>query len=359
MFAGYSFWVRLRPPGEPCWCNRWYWTCEANSRFQLRWCHWSSQCRLVWVQQGARWPLEVTHRIVFSYIFILDMGRTIDDGRSLLTCLSLMLPVMMSLIPPAMMTGIRIASACSGFMLSYHSASWPANGICSTFEQLRGLIPPERTLAALSGANFLSTRRVTATVWGCTSRNTLQLYYPIRSRCQTSIDSSIPMNAIIFWSEDGLLFLFSPLAQDVFQNTYCCYWSPFPSLCIAEFAWTVIWYLILFSVILNFFPWSLTKACSRIWVWHLEDCLQQETIRANVLGCVTLADVCYQKGIHMTYYGTGCIFHYDEKFPMNSGKVCIILWIWWIHERGYVLIVHVMLVWLFCDFLIWLSHVKQ
>uniref|UniRef100_A0A383WB05 NAD-dependent epimerase/dehydratase domain-containing protein n=1 Tax=Tetradesmus obliquus TaxID=3088 RepID=A0A383WB05_TETOB len=45
-----------------------------------------------------------------------------------------------------------------------------------------------------------------------------------------------------------------------------------------------------------------------------------ETIRSNVIGCLNLADVCLAKGIHMLYYGTGCIFHYDEDFPMNSGK---------------------------------------
>lgn len=27
-----------------------------------------------------------------------------------------------------------------------------------------------------------------------------------------------------------------------------------------------------------------------------------------------------QRDIHMTYYGTGCIFHYDDDFPVNSGK---------------------------------------
>lgn len=47
---------------------------------------------------------------------------------------------------------------------------------------------------------------------------------------------------------------------------------------------------------------------------------RQETIRANVLGCLTLADVAAQRGIHMTYYGTGCIFHYDADFPQGSGK---------------------------------------
>jgi hypothetical protein len=45
-----------------------------------------------------------------------------------------------------------------------------------------------------------------------------------------------------------------------------------------------------------------------------------ETIRSNVIGCLNLADTCHSLGIHMTYYGTGCIFHYDDDFPMNSGK---------------------------------------
>jgi 3,5-epimerase/4-reductase len=45
-----------------------------------------------------------------------------------------------------------------------------------------------------------------------------------------------------------------------------------------------------------------------------------ETIRSNVIGCLNLADVCYQRGIHMTYYGTGCIFAYDDDHPLGSGK---------------------------------------
>lgn len=45
-----------------------------------------------------------------------------------------------------------------------------------------------------------------------------------------------------------------------------------------------------------------------------------ETIRANVIGCLNLADVSHSKGIHMTYFGTGCIFHYDDdKFSLGSG----------------------------------------
>uniref|UniRef100_A0A7S0YFU6 RmlD-like substrate binding domain-containing protein n=1 Tax=Polytomella parva TaxID=51329 RepID=A0A7S0YFU6_9CHLO len=45
-----------------------------------------------------------------------------------------------------------------------------------------------------------------------------------------------------------------------------------------------------------------------------------ETIRSNVIGCLNLADVCKLKDIHMTYFGTGCIFHYDDDFPEGSGK---------------------------------------
>ncbi|KAG7674300.1 hypothetical protein Ndes2437B_g01115 [Nannochloris sp. 'desiccata'] len=43
-----------------------------------------------------------------------------------------------------------------------------------------------------------------------------------------------------------------------------------------------------------------------------------ETIRANVIGCLNLADTCYQHNIHMTYYGTGCIFHYDDAHPIGG-----------------------------------------
>ena len=39
----------------------------------------------------------------------------------------------------------------------------------------------------------------------------------------------------------------------------------------------------------------------------------------NVVGTLTLADVCFQRGIHLTIYATGCIFAYDETHPINSG----------------------------------------
>jgi 3,5-epimerase/4-reductase len=45
-----------------------------------------------------------------------------------------------------------------------------------------------------------------------------------------------------------------------------------------------------------------------------------ETIRANVLGTLTLADVAHTAGAHLTVYATGCIFAYDDAHPCGSGK---------------------------------------
>lgn len=47
---------------------------------------------------------------------------------------------------------------------------------------------------------------------------------------------------------------------------------------------------------------------------------KQETIRANIIGALNLADVCYEQGIHMTNIGTGCIYEYDDEHPMYGGK---------------------------------------
>ena len=49
--------------------------------------------------------------------------------------------------------------------------------------------------------------------------------------------------------------------------------------------------------------------------------MQVECIRGNVLGCLNLADICNERSLHMTYFGTGCIFHYDDEFTVGSGKV--------------------------------------
>ncbi|KAK9006393.1 hypothetical protein V6N11_035434 [Hibiscus sabdariffa] len=44
-----------------------------------------------------------------------------------------------------------------------------------------------------------------------------------------------------------------------------------------------------------------------------------ETIRTNVVGTLTLADVCREKGLILINYATGCIFEYDEAHPIGSG----------------------------------------
>nr|DAD48053.1 TPA_asm: hypothetical protein HUJ06_017990 [Nelumbo nucifera] len=44
-----------------------------------------------------------------------------------------------------------------------------------------------------------------------------------------------------------------------------------------------------------------------------------ETIRTNVVGTLTLADVCREKGLILINYATGCIFEYDQIHPLGSG----------------------------------------
>ncbi|KAE9606927.1 hypothetical protein Lal_00026354 [Lupinus albus] len=44
-----------------------------------------------------------------------------------------------------------------------------------------------------------------------------------------------------------------------------------------------------------------------------------ETIRTNVVGTLTLADVCRNKGLILINYATGCIFEYDSLHTLGSG----------------------------------------
>lgn len=44
-----------------------------------------------------------------------------------------------------------------------------------------------------------------------------------------------------------------------------------------------------------------------------------ETIRTNVVGTLTLADVCRDHGLILINYATGCIFEYDSDHPLGSG----------------------------------------
>jgi dTDP-4-dehydrorhamnose reductase len=47
---------------------------------------------------------------------------------------------------------------------------------------------------------------------------------------------------------------------------------------------------------------------------------QQQTIRTNIIGALNLADAAYLLGIHVTNFGTGCIYEYDADHPIGSGK---------------------------------------
>jgi len=46
---------------------------------------------------------------------------------------------------------------------------------------------------------------------------------------------------------------------------------------------------------------------------------KQEVIRTNVIGTLNLADLCFERGIHMTNYATGCIYEYDDDHKLGSG----------------------------------------
>ena len=43
-------------------------------------------------------------------------------------------------------------------------------------------------------------------------------------------------------------------------------------------------------------------------------------LRDNLIGPITLAELCQKRGIHLTYIGTGCIFNYDDQhtYPGDS-----------------------------------------
>lgn len=45
---------------------------------------------------------------------------------------------------------------------------------------------------------------------------------------------------------------------------------------------------------------------------------KQETIRTNVIGCLNMADLCEEYGIHHTLYATGCIFEYDDEHTIGG-----------------------------------------
>jgi len=45
---------------------------------------------------------------------------------------------------------------------------------------------------------------------------------------------------------------------------------------------------------------------------------QIETVRANVVGVLNLADATFVRNIHFTNFGTGCIFEFDAAHPMPT-----------------------------------------
>ena len=46
---------------------------------------------------------------------------------------------------------------------------------------------------------------------------------------------------------------------------------------------------------------------------------QEQALRSNVLGSMTVSDLCSAAGIHCTLFATGCIFEYDATHPIGSG----------------------------------------
>merc|ERR1719479_45036 len=45
---------------------------------------------------------------------------------------------------------------------------------------------------------------------------------------------------------------------------------------------------------------------------------KEKTIKANVIGCLTMVDCCHERNIHVSNLATGCIFHYDKSRPMHT-----------------------------------------
>jgi len=71
----------------------------------------------------------------------------------------------------------------------------------------------------------------------------------------------------------------------------------------------------------NFAPDCIVNVAGIIGKPNVDWCEEhkQETIRTNVIGTVSLADVAYTKSIHITNISTGCIYEYDESHPIGSG----------------------------------------
>lgn len=47
---------------------------------------------------------------------------------------------------------------------------------------------------------------------------------------------------------------------------------------------------------------------------------KDETLQGNLIGSLNIATICNKFNIHLTYFGTGCMFQYNEKFPMPKSE---------------------------------------
>jgi dTDP-4-dehydrorhamnose reductase len=45
---------------------------------------------------------------------------------------------------------------------------------------------------------------------------------------------------------------------------------------------------------------------------------KEETVRSNAIGTLNLTDCCFLRGIHVTVFATGCIYHYDKDHPIGG-----------------------------------------
>jgi dTDP-4-dehydrorhamnose reductase len=68
-------------------------------------------------------------------------------------------------------------------------------------------------------------------------------------------------------------------------------------------------------------PWAVLNAAGVTGRPNVDWCEDNkvQTIRANVLGGLLLADLTNERGIQLTVFATGCIFSYDEAHPIYSG----------------------------------------
>jgi 3,5-epimerase/4-reductase len=45
---------------------------------------------------------------------------------------------------------------------------------------------------------------------------------------------------------------------------------------------------------------------------------KEDTVRNNVIGTLNLTDCCFERGIHITVFATGCIYAYNDSHPIGG-----------------------------------------